>query len=164
MKKQFLLLFAIVLSLSSCSRYKNTIESFDLDSYNKDVVKYQNVDKFNTIDEMDKFKVNTYLVNDENKFIYTIQIVYKDFYLSNLKAIMIPSNYQNNNNNNILPCIGYSSRLNLAKEKNAEQGDYSGYNLSYKTTLKNEIFYLYISYTNEENKELVYQVDSFTQL
>ena len=138
MKKQFLLLFAIVLSLSSCSRFKNTI------------------------DEMDKFKVNTYLVNDENKFIYTIQIVYKDFYLSNLKAIMIPSNYQNNNN--ILPCIGYSSRLNLAKEKNAEQGDYSGYNLSYKTTLKNEIFYLYISYTNEENKELVYQVDSFTQL
>ena len=75
MKKQFLFLLTLMLPLSSCSRYPNTIKTFDQEAYNQDVVKYRGYDSYQEIDEkIDDCKINTYLVRDEDKFIYTIQI------------------------------------------------------------------------------------------
>lgn len=163
MKKQFLFLLTLMLPLSSCSRYPNTIKTFNQEAYNQDVVKYRGYDSYQEIDEkIDDCKINTYLVRDEDKFIYTIQIEYKDTYLSSLKAIMIPSTYHDESV--ILPCLGYSDDLNLASEKNQKLGEYPGFNLSYKTSNKDLKFYFFISYSSQEREEHIYKISSFTEL
>ena len=108
------------------------------------------------------FTLNSYYIRENDGFIYTIQIVYKNTEIKNIKAIMLPSDTKDYKGS-ILPCIGYTDSLTLSEKKDISKNQYSGFNLSYKTDKDDLSFDLFVR--NEEYSNYnIYVVSSFTLL
>lgn len=148
-------LLTLIISLSSCSSFKNNINSFDMTKYNKDLSSSINMD----ISSPSDFQLNSYIIKDGNENIYIIQIKYTLVDYNNLYMIMIPSSYDENS---LLPCVGYSKSLSLKSEINQKKSYYTGFNLQYKTNIDNLTFKLFVS--SDDHEEKLYQVSTFTLL
>lgn len=148
-------LLTLIILLSSCSSFKNNINSFDMTKYNKDLSSSINMD----ISSPSDFQLNSYIIEDGNENIYIIQIKYTLVDYNNLYMIMIPSSYDENS---LLPCVGYSKSLSLKSEINQKKSYYTGFNLQYKTSIDNLTFKLFVS--SDDHEEKLYQVSTFTIL
>lgn len=148
-------LLTLIISLSSCSSFKNNINSFDMTKYNKDLSSSINMD----ISSPSDFQLNSYIIEDGNENIYIIQIKYTLVDYNNLYMIMIPSSYDETS---LLPCVGYSKSLSLKSEINQKKSYYTGFNLQYKTSIDNLTFKLFVS--SDDHEEKLYQVSTFTIL
>lgn len=158
--KKLLFPLLICLSLCSCHSYKNEIVSFDMENYQSDI------DLVLSTNERAKlpanFTLNSYYIRENDGFIYTIQIVYKDIEIKNIKAIMLP-NDMNDYKESILPCIGYTDSLTLSEKKDVSKNQYSGFNLSYKTD-KDDLCFDFFVRDESIDKYNIYVVSSFTLL
>ena len=159
MRKKYLLVLLSLFSLVSCSSFKNQILSFDTETYQKDLLKI-NDKTYSNIDEA-LFKVNSFVYYDDNSYVYTIQIEYKNESLNSFKAILIPENFDHKST---LPTVGYTETLCLNKTKNSNEGKYPGFNLSYKTNVDDMKFDLFISFNIESYQDDFYLIDTYEKL
>lgn len=154
-------LFLILLTLLCISCNSNlSIPKFDSRTYYNDLAFAETMDiSLSPV----KFILNAYVIEDNENFIYTIQFSYRNQFLSNVRAIMIPeASYESEI---IYPCIGYIEKVNLSEEKNIEDSSYPGFNLSYKSSNSNFISDFYISYIDKNNRvEFKYSVTNFIKL
>lgn len=158
--KKLLFPLLVCLSLCSCHSYKNEITSFDMKNYHNDIDLVLSTSE--RAKSPSKFTLNSYYVKDNDGFIYTIQIVYKDVEIKNIKAIMLPNDLEDYKES-ILPCIGYTDALTLSEKRDVSKNQYSGFNLSYKTDKDNLSFDFFVR--DEANDEYdIYAVSSFTLL
>ncbi|MBE6131895.1 MAG: hypothetical protein E7180_00690 [Erysipelotrichaceae bacterium] len=158
MKKIILVLLSIF-GLVGCHNYQNTIDKFDMEAYKNDIYKFRIPDLSDIKDA--PYKINTFIYQEENEYVYTIQIEYDGLRLNSLRVIMSPFT---DNDDITWPNIGYSSNLNLSEVNNTTDNDYKGYNLSYKTEKKDLSFYLFVSYNNGEYVDDVYWIDTFKKV
>lgn len=159
MKKIIILMLTLL--CSSCASFNNPINKFDIKSYQADLLSAKLLD---TSISPQTFILNSYVVENGNNYIYTVQFSYYQTVLNNVKAIMIPSEY-NYVDDVILPSIGYTVKLNLTKDKDSENNSYPGFNLSYKYNDSEFTCFFYISFINNNKKvEYKYEVTSFTKL
>ena len=157
--KKIILVLLMIFGLVGCNNYQNTIDKFDMDAYINDTYKLSNVD-LSIINEA-PYKINSYIYQEENKYVYTIQIEYDGTRLNSLKVILSPIT---DNVDDTCPNVGYSSTLNLAEINNKENHDYKGYNLSYRTEMNNLDFYLFVSFENDEYVDDVYLINTFKKV
>lgn len=157
--KKILLLVITLFSLVGCQNYQNTINKFNYDLYNKDLAKLEDP-VFSDINDA-YFNMNSYLYCENDYYIYTVQIKYDKIQLNNLKVIFVPLV---EGITSLLPNVGYSEKLHLTEEKNTSDGEYPGYNLSYKSDVENLDFYVFVSYRNDTYIDDVYYVNTFTRI
>lgn len=156
MMKKILPLLIMITSLCSCNSFKNQISSFDTESYKNDLALF---DTNLVSTKPKKFNINAYYFVQDNYYIYTLQVVFNGHDIDNLKLIMLPSGFDLNSQN-ILPCIGYSEKVNLRKNKDLKKNYYPGFNLSYKTDSKDLDFYLFAN----DGEENYYHVTEFRKM
>ena len=159
MKKRLFLIGLSTLLLTSCSPYRNDIKKFDHKSYKDDIKLYENIEISRNSKE---HLINGYMTTQGDKVIYTIQIVYLNKVLENVKAILVPDELKNTTD--ILPCVGYVEPLTLGEKKDADKGIYPGFNLSYATNVRGMEFDLFVAHKDTKRNASVYRVTSFVPL
>lgn len=157
--KKIILVLLMIFGLVGCHNYQNTIDKFDMEAYKNDIYKFRIPDLSDIKDA--PYKINTFIYQEENEYVYTIQIEYDGLRLNSLRVIMSP---YTDNNDITWPNIGYSSNLILTEVTNTDNNEYKGFNLSYKTEKKDLSFNLFVSYNNGEYVDDVYWIDTFKKV
>ena len=140
-----------------------TPSTFDQETFNHDI---ETALSLKTVNELSKVNVNKYYYTENTSYVYVAQIEWKDTKLNPFHSILIPSTYEAHIEDKVLPSLGYTSTLILNNVKDVETNMYSGFNLSFKTTIIPEDFsaLLYVSGSiegEEEPYEEVIKLSSF---
>lgn len=93
------------------------------------------------------------LSKNEDSHVYTIDIGYKETYIPDIQIIVLPDSYIANPTNYNVPNVGYSQRLNLAKEKNLENND--RVNIRLQIELSDVQEYIYVSVIYNKTCDLI---------
>ena len=157
--KKIILVFLMIFGLVGCHNYQNTIDKFDMEAYKNDIEKIR-APFYSDINNA-PYKINAFIYQEDDKYVYTIQIEYDGTKINSLKAIMNPFTI---NEDRTWPNIGYSSNLILTEITNTDNNEYKGFNLSYKTEKKDLSFNLFVSYNNGEYVDDVYWIDTFKKV
>jgi hypothetical protein len=146
--------------LVSCNNGSSII--IDQDAFNTDVNYVLNT---SSRTNPSAFNVNTYYYESNGAYVFTIQMEYKAITLTNVRAIMIPISYMSSIQDKVLPSFGYDKNLTLGPSKDVSALTYPGYNLSFKTSSKDEEFDFFVSYyLNDAKEQLVMRYTNFTQI
>lgn len=157
-KKSIIFTLLCLMTISSCTSYKTTIDSFDNVEYQNDLNHAISLSILE-FDDDKSFNIQSFVTNTQTGNIYTLQISYKNVTLESFKAIMFP-HVTTIDTSKTYPSIGYTGDFKLTEHKNVNDNSYPGYNLSYKSSEVNE-FNLFISYADEE---YVFLFDNFVNL
>lgn len=163
MKKSKLLISLLSsVVLVSCNNGSSIV--IDQEAFNDDVNYVLNT-SFRSLSSA--LNYNAYYYESNGGYVFTLQMEYKASTLTNIRAIMIPKSYVINIQDKVLPSIGYDKTLILGPSKDVTTYTYPGYNLSFKTTSKDETFDLYLSYNVEgktDKEVFVSEFNDFTKI
>ena len=89
------------------------------------------------------------LTSDELGHVYTVDIGYLDEYIDDIHVIVLPGSFISNPLEHNVPHVGYSQRINLAKEKNQEKNDRENIRLQIELVDAEENIYVSVTYSEE---------------
>lgn len=98
----------------------------------------------------------------EEGYYYTITIAYASQEISGLHVIMVPESKKSDYYSN-MTSVGYDFNITLvdkANEEDRKNGKFKGINVSYKSDVENESFFIFVSTSSPETKE-IFKISSF---
>ncbi|MGN1294894.1 MAG: hypothetical protein ACI4U5_00655 [Bacilli bacterium] len=98
----------------------------------------------------------------EEGFYYTITIAYASQVVKGLHVIMVPESKKSDYYSN-MTSVGYDFDITLvdkANEEDRKNGKFKGINVSYKSDIDDETFYLFVSSSSQETKE-IFKISNF---